>query len=75
MVGLKKEIVKKKKKEFGEKSRLNCNVEKKIGDFLGGSVVKNPPCNGEHGFNPSFGTKIPPVELPKNFKNKIKLDL
>ena len=53
---------KKKKKEFGEKSRLNCNVGKKIGDFLGDSVVKNPPCNGEHGFNPSFGTKIPPVE-------------
>ena len=33
-----------------------------IGDFLGGSVVKNLPCNaGDTGSIPGLGTKVPQV--------------
>ena len=34
-----------------------------LGNFYGGSVVKNPPCNaGESGSIPGQGTKIPHAE-------------
>ena len=33
---------------------------KKHRDFLGGPVIKNPPCNGkDEGLIPGYGTKIP----------------
>ena len=36
-----------------------CYLKTK-GDFLGGPVVKNPPCNaGDMGSIPGYGTKIP----------------
>ena len=43
LVGLKKEIVKKKRILWEIKIKLQCR-KKGIGDFLGGSVVKNTPC-------------------------------
>ena len=35
---------------------------RKLGDFLGGPVVKNMPCNaGDIGSIPGWGAKIPPA--------------
>ena len=43
-----------------EKSFLEKQPEGQCGDFLGGSVVKNPPCNaGDAGSIPGWETKIP----------------
>ena len=46
------------------------------GDFLGGSVAKNPPANaGDTGLAPGWGTKIPHAARCRQNKKQLKHNL